>query len=196
MSVLVYPRLASLLQARNLTPADLGRQIEVRFGLPVTPRTLQPLTQASPIQRADLEVAGAAAAVLGVELGDIFAVEATPVSSEGQEPGDDDLLDPAQSRRLRALHDRQATALLDDAEWVELAELVSVFGHRLHERRMRELAAQRGIPVAQAEREAAEQLTEALDWWREVQADPARLQSLIEEAQRQATPLRAAGSGG
>ena len=58
MSVLVYPRLATLLQARNLTSADLARQIESRFGLPVTPRTLQRLTQAPPIQRADLDVAG------------------------------------------------------------------------------------------------------------------------------------------
>jgi len=192
MSVLVYPRLATLLQARNLTSADLARQIESRFGLPVTSRTLQRLTQTTPIQRADLEVAGAAAAVLGVELGDIFAVEATPVSSGEQ--GGDDLLDSAQSRRLRALHDRQGRRLLDDDEWAELAELVSVFGHRLHERRMRELAVQHGIPVEHAEREATEQLTEALDWWRDVQADPARLRALVEEAQR--GPAQAAGSGG
>lgn len=117
MSVLVCPRLAALLQARNLTVADLARQIEARFGLAVTPRALQRLTQATPIQHADLEVAGAAAAVLGVELSDIFAIEAIPISPQV----DENLLDPDQGRRLQTLYSRQERALLTDEEWADIS---------------------------------------------------------------------------
>ncbi len=62
---------------------------------------------------------------------------------------------------------------------MELEGLVAAYGHRLHERRMRELAQRRGIPVEQAEREAAADLADALDWWQEVQSDPARLEALV-----------------
>jgi len=59
---------------------------------------------------------------------------------------------------------------------MELEGLVAAYGHRLHERRMRELAQRRGIPVEQAEREAAVDLADA---WQEVQSDPARLEALV-----------------
>ena len=192
MSVLVYPRLAALLHARNLTVADLAREIDARFGLTVTPRALQRLTQATPIQRADLEVAGAAAAVLGVELSDIFAVEAIPIPSQV----DENLLNPDQARRLQALYRRQERALLTDEEWAELAELVAVHGHRLHEWRMRDLARQRDISIEHAEQETAASLAEALTWWRDLQAEPARLEALITQSRRAEAPAPATGSGG
>ena len=74
MAVAVYPRLSELLRARNLSVAELERQIKRRFGLSVDPKTLYRLTYAEPVQRADLEIAGAAAAVLGVGLDDLFEV--------------------------------------------------------------------------------------------------------------------------
>ena len=57
MSVVVYPRLAELLKERNLTVAELERQIKERFGLAVNPKTLYRLTQAAPVQRAEQEIA-------------------------------------------------------------------------------------------------------------------------------------------
>jgi hypothetical protein len=44
---------------------------------------------------------------------------------------------------------------------------------------MRELAQQRGISVEQAERDTAADLANALEWWQEVQSDPARLEALV-----------------
>src|SRR4051794_35567077 len=40
MSVAVYPRLNQLLRAKNLTVAELERQIKQRFGVAVDPKTL------------------------------------------------------------------------------------------------------------------------------------------------------------
>ena len=98
---MVYPRLAELLKERNLTVAELERQIKERFGLAVNPKTLYRLTQAARVQRADLEIAGATAAVLGVGLDDLFAVDARPADDNGEE--DLRILGPADSRRMAAL---------------------------------------------------------------------------------------------
>ena len=67
MGVAVYPRLSELLRANQLTVAELERQIEQRFGLEVDPKTLYRLSHTDPVQRADLQIAGAAAAILGVQ---------------------------------------------------------------------------------------------------------------------------------
>ncbi len=175
MSVVVYPRLSELLREKNVTAADLARDIEERFGLRVSQRTLERLTRVTPIRHADLELAGAVVNVLGVELNDIFTVETTPIAEDVE----DNVLDPDQSRRMRELYDRQGQRSLTDNEWTELDGLVAAYGHCLHERRMREFARRRGISVEQAEREAAADLADALDWWQEVQSDPARLETLV-----------------
>jgi transcriptional regulator with XRE-family HTH domain len=164
MSVVVYPRLAELLKERNLTVAELERQIKERFGLAVNPKTLYRLTQAAPVQRADLEIAGATAAVLGVGLDDLFAVDARPADDNGE--ADLRILGPADSRRMAALVDRQAHGLLTDEEWAELEKLVARYGRLLHERRVREVARTRGQPVEQVRREMEASLAEAVDQWR------------------------------
>jgi hypothetical protein len=169
MAVAVYPRLSELLRARNLSVAELERQIERRFGLSVDPKTLYRLTYAEPVQRADLEIAGAAAAVLGVGLDDLFEVRATPVDEVAEARRD---LGPQESRRLAELFDRQSQGALSTAEQAELEALVAEYGRRLHERRIQELAERRGIPVERARHEAATQLEEALAWWRGFEADP------------------------
>ncbi len=94
----------------------------------------------------------------------------------------DDILDPDQARRMRGLYETQGERLLTDDEWVELDGLVAAYGHRLHQRRMRDLARQRGVSVEQAEREAAAKLAAALGWWQEVQSDPDRLEALNADA--------------
>lgn len=79
VGVAVYPRLGELLRASNLTVAELERQIEEQYGLAVDPEALHQLADGDPVQRADLEVAGAAAMILGVGLDELFTVEAAPI---------------------------------------------------------------------------------------------------------------------
>jgi transposase len=172
MSVTVYPRLNELLRERRLSVAELERRIERRFGLAVDPKTLYRLNSAESVQRADLEIAGAVAAVLDVGLGDLFDVHVVP-GSDGDEAEATEI-DPAESRRLAELFDRQAYAVLSEEEQHELDGLVTSYGRRLHERRLHELAQQRGIPLEQARREVAEDLEQALAWWRTFEADPQR----------------------
>jgi transcriptional regulator with XRE-family HTH domain len=181
MGVAVYPRLNELLRAKNLSVAELERQIEQRFGVPVDPKTLYRLTYPERVQRADLEIAGAAAAVLGVSLGDLFDVQAVPLDGE-PEPATE--LSPDESRRLAELFDRQARQALSPAEALELEALVAAYGRRLHERLLRELAEQRGIPLAQARREAQAQLDEALLWWQAFEADPVQRRALAARVKR------------
>jgi hypothetical protein len=53
----------------------------------------------------------------------------------------------------------------------------------VNDRGIRELAARRGIPVEQMRAEVLADVERALAWWREVQADPAQLEALVNEAQ-------------
>jgi len=180
MGVAVYPRLGELLHERRLTVDELGQQIEARFGMTVDPKVLQRLTHASPVQRADLQVAGATAAVLGVGLDQLFTVEATPVNLEEPES----LLSAEQDRRMTELFDRRDRAGLTDAEQAELENLVDQWGHNLHERNVRELAAKRGVSVEEMQRELDADLAKALEWWRAIEADPKQRRALVAEARR------------
>jgi transcriptional regulator with XRE-family HTH domain len=182
MSVAVYPRLNELLRAKGLSVAELERQIEQRFGLSVDPKTLYRLASSEPIQRADLEIVGAVAAVLGIGLDDLFAVYAVPRDDQDGTGAFD--LAPAESQRLADLFERQARGSLSEDEQHQLEALVADYGRRLHERRLFELARQRGISVDQARREAAANLNEALAWWRTFAADPARRRAVISRARR------------
>ena len=179
MGVVVFPRLGEWLRARNLSVAELERRIERRFGLAVDPKTLYRLAAPEAVQRADLEIAGAAASVLGIGLDDLFAVEAVPADeAEGGGP----VLGRAAARRLAELFDRQARTGLSQPEQTELDALVADYGRRLHERRLRELARRRGVPLARARRKAQAELDGALGWWRAFEADPARRRAVAARA--------------
>ena len=169
MAVTVYSRLSELLLDKNLTVADLERQISERFGIEVERRALQRLTYHEPLERVDLRLAGAAAVVLGVELGSLFELEiATPTGVDGAEMGD---LGPDQSRRLAALLDRRARQGLSTAEQSELEGLVEEYGRRLHERLLHDRVGGRGHSVEGAREQAAADLSRALQWWRSVEGD-------------------------
>jgi len=182
MGVAVYPRLDDLLRKKGLSVAELERQIERRFGLSIDPKTLYRLTSGEPVQRADLEIAGAVTAILDVGLGDLFDVHAVPVDEyDEKEPAE---RDPVESERLAELFDRQARGVLSDAEQQELDALVSAYGRRLHERRVREIAHQRGIPVEQARREIAAEFDQALNWWQAFEAGPTRRAAVAPRTRR------------
>lgn len=189
MGVMVYSRLGDLLRARHLTVDDLQRQIAARFGLAVDARTLDRLARDERVRRPDMEIAAAAAAVLGANLNDVFAVEAIPLSNGDTngvpDDAEDDLLDPPQSRRLQALFDLRDKRPLTEDEQAEMHTLVAEYGRRVHERGLREIAQQRHLPLEQVRAEVAEDFERRLAWWDEVQADPARLQALVDEAMEQ-----------
>lgn len=193
MGVTVHSRLGDLLRDRNVTVRDLQQRLATRFGLVVDVRTLDRLARADRVRRPNLELAAASADVLGVELGEIFAVATAPAHEDiapgmnGYElaDGEDDILDPAQSRRLQSLYDRQHRCSLTDAEWAEMHELVAEWGRRVRERGVRGIAAERGQPVDQVRAELDAELTRKIAWYRELQADPARLESLVQESQDQ-----------
>jgi len=183
VGVTVYPRLGALLAERHLSVSALEREIEARYGLPVDPKTLYRLTQGAPVQRADLEIAGAAAAVLGVGLDDLFQVEATPLGAPL--PAVEGDLPPDQAARLSVLFGLQAQRLLTDAEREEVATLVGEYGRRRHEAFVHRYAARHGLTEEEARRAIETEVAEADRWWKALEADPARRRSLIQRAKRQ-----------
>jgi len=163
MSIAVYPRLAELLETSNMTVAELERHISDRYGLAVDVETLYRLTQMAPIQRADLEIAGAVTAILGVGLDDLFRVDAVPVDGDSEE--ELQVLNLADSRRMAALVEQQGRHLLSDAEWAELEELTYRYGQLLHERRVRARAQRHGSTLEQEQGNSTDLLARALiDW--------------------------------
>jgi hypothetical protein len=178
VSILIYPQLAAHLERRHLTVAELSRQIEQRYGLAVDAQRLDYLTQTAPLQQADLQIAGAAAAILGLKLDDLFLVAAIP--NNGTNGPGDNALPPTESKRLSDLFARKREAGLTDEEGTELDTLIAAYGRRLHEQNLRELAQRGGVSIEAAERESAAQIAEALDWW---EAHNARLDGEAEVAE-------------
>ena len=182
MTVAVYPRLDELLRERNLTIADLKRQIHERYGLELDSRTLDRLARPEPVQRTDLTIAGAAAMVLGVGLGDLFFVEAIPVAVGP--PPEDDYLDEDQTQRMGALLDLQDQRPLGEHEQRELDALVDEYGRRFTEHHLRKYAEAEGIPLERARREADERIASASAWWQAIEANPRRRRAFVARAKR------------
>jgi hypothetical protein len=182
VSVAVYPRLDELLRERNLTVADLKRQIQERYGLELDSKILDRLARPDPVQRTDLTVAGAAAKVLGVGLGDLFAIEAVPVDFSPLP--EDDYLDEDQTQRMWALLDLQDERPLSADEERELRALVDEYGRRFTEYHLRAYAEREGIPLEQVRREAEERIARASAWWQEIEANPRRRRAFVARAKR------------
>ncbi len=197
MGIAVYSRLGDVLRNQDLTVSDLQRRIAARFGLAVDVRTLDRLARADRVRRPNLEIVAAAAGVLGVGFDDIFVVRTTSADTNGPDMGragdeEEDVLDPDQSRRLEDLLEAQDWRTLTGDEHAELRALVAEWGHRANEQALRDIAAKRGQPIEQVRADVAADLDRALVWWEEVQADPARLEALVEEA-RESQRVRAVG---
>jgi len=190
MSVMVYSRLGDVLRTRNLTVGDLQRQIAARFDFAVDARTLDRLARDERVRRPDMEIAAAAAAALDARLDDIFAIDALPRGDEDATGADnpheaDDVLSPVQSQRLSELFDLQDDGRLTATERIELDALVAAWGRAVNEQGIRDLAARRGVPVEEMRAEVLADVDHALVWWRAVQDDPARLETVVNEAREQ-----------
>lgn len=163
MAVTVRPRLGEILRARSLTVAELERQIERRYGLRVDRKTLHRLTYREPVERVDLEVAGAAAAVLSVGLGELFEVDAVAQGSADERATE---LSAEAARRMAELFDAQARRPLTAAEVAEIEGLVAEWGRLLIEALARARAARERTSLAAARTRSADDLARARDWWR------------------------------
>jgi hypothetical protein len=102
-------------------------------------------------------------------------------SSKVDEPS---VLEPEASRRLAELFERQARYGLSVDERRELAALMDDYGCRLHERRVREYAAQRGLTVEQARHELEAAFDRARAWWLAFQSAPAQRRAAVTRARR------------
>jgi hypothetical protein len=189
MAVAVYPRLGELLRERLISVAELGWQIERQFGLSVDRKTLYRLTSSAAVQRADLEIAGAAAAVLGVGLEDVFDVRATPLATAIPSPSAE--LAPEQRRRLTALLSAQGERMLTRAERTELKALIADYGRRVHEHFLHEIAQKRGVSVEQARHDVQIEFDRALQEWQHFSADP-RWRDIVAAQGNSASPESAA----
>ncbi len=195
MGIMVYSRLGDVLRARNMSVDDLRRQIATRVGLAVDTRTLDRMTRDERVRRPDVEIAAAAAAAaLDVGLDDIFLVEAIPAGDEGTVDTDeaneeDDVLAPEQSRRLSALFDLRGQRPLTDDERAELDALVGAWGRAVSERKFAEVAHRRDIPVGQVRAEVLAETERVLAWWKDVEADPARREEVVRDAQERLSDI-------
>ena len=186
MAIAVFGQLDHLLRERNLSLADLKRQIEERYGLEV--EALDGLIGPQAVRQADLTLAAAAAIVLGVDLGELFAVEELPrgaAESAGQS-----FLTEDQTHRLWALLDLQDERDLTEDERRELCALVDEEGRRFGAYHLARYAARRGISTEEAQRESDEGIAEAaaLNAW--LDADPRNIEKYVEDAKRRLASSR------
>jgi hypothetical protein len=179
MSVAVYSRLGELLKARNLTVAELGDRITSRYGLVVDAESLRAWVRDAPVQQADLELAGAAAAVLDLSLADLFDVNAIP-----DLPEEESLLGEADDERLSELLELQQSRELSDDEATELKALVAEWSRQVRDRWLKVRATIQGISVEQARRELEANVAEASRWWQEFQANPQLRRSVVSKLKR------------
>jgi hypothetical protein len=187
-SVAVFGQLDHILRERNLTLADLKRQIEERFDSVIDTAGLDALAGAETLDRANFALIGAITDTLGVTLDDLFAVQASPVRVPASPPAS--FLTERQAHRLHELLDQQGEHKLSADERRELEILVyDEDGRRLIDYYRRKQAQEQGISLEQVRREEAEHIEWAKKRPRQLHADPHHAQDLANRRrQRQPVP--------
>ncbi len=179
MSVMVYPLLGELLGDRDMTVADLAREIARQYGTTVERAALERLMQPTPIRGADMEIAGAVSKILGIGLDDLFAVRAVrdAYDDEGGQ-----FLSRSEERALAHLFDRQDEGTITDTAQEELDALIATQAQRASETWLREIAAERGRSVEDVRVEIQGEVQRALEVWRELGDDPDGQRKATEQA--------------
>ncbi len=179
MSVAVYPLLGELLRDRNMTIIDLEREIRRQYGITAGREALERLTQPVPIDRADMEIAGAVAEVLDVGLDDLFDVRAV---RDGQSGESGNRLRPSETRALARLFRRQEQGVTTGEEREQLGALVAKQARLVNDDWLRRIAADQGQSVEHVRTEIEDDVRRALDAWRALQDDPDGQSKAIEQA--------------
>lgn len=155
VAVAVFGQLDHVLRERNLTLADLKRQIEERHELTVDEVALAQLAGNERLAQFDLTVVGAAANVLGVPLDDLLFVLALPFSPE-RPTTKVNMLTEEETWRVWALFGMQEKRILSDRERQELEAISEEGDRRARELFWRKEAERRGVPFEALEEEIGE----------------------------------------
>jgi len=83
------------------------------------------------------------------------------------------------SDRLSDLFDLQDRRTLTDAERAEMRALVAEWARQVNEQSLHSIAEKRSLPVEQVRIDVAADFDRIVAWHRELEADPARLESLV-----------------
>lgn len=184
MSLTVYSRVGSILQAAGVDPEELRGRIAARYGLDIDHRVLATLAQDGRVQRPDIEILEAVALALDVRVDDLLDVRDIKVAGTETLPPDDILLDPGCDARLREL-----TALRDwgdrpltEAETGELETLIAATGRALVERSIHAAARRLGVPLEVARGQIISQAEEAADFYAALTSDPDRMATEVDAA--------------
>lgn len=185
MSLAVYSRVGSMLQAAGVDLEELRDRIAARYGLDIDNRALAALAQDGRVQRPDIEILEAVALALEVRVDDLLDVRDVEIAGAETIPSDDDiLLDSEREARLREL-----TALRDwgdrpltEAETGELETLIAAMGRALVERHIHAAARHPGVPVEVARERIIAQAKDAADYYAALEADPDLMAAEVEAA--------------
>jgi hypothetical protein len=187
VAVAVFGQLGHILRERNLSLADLKRQIEERYGLPVDLTVLERLSSPEAIDRTDMRVAAAAAMTLGLSLDDLFSVQDALNGPRGSK---ESFLSKAEARRVHELFDLRDARGLTSEEERELRSLVDEEGRRFGDYHLARYASRRGISIEEAQYEADKGIAEAIALNARLDADPSNREKHVEDAKRRQATSR------
>lgn len=180
MSIEIHPQLDTLLVARRMTAEDLARQIRARFDIAADATTIARLARQESLHSTNVELAVAAAHILGVRLDDLFRA-ADRAATETEPP-----------IYFKGYSAEEVAALLDDHTYDdmaanaedEVAALLAEYGRARYDHHLHAYAEEQGVTVEQAREVAAEDFAAFLRWQKDFEADAQRQDAVIERARK------------
>ena len=198
MGIEVYPQLSSVLAERGLTAEDVARQIRDQFGLNVSVTMVTQLAQQGSLHAANIEVAVAAAQVLGIGLDDLFISVAHRVATDEERTPLDEkattsphsIAEDNQPIYFKGYSQEEIASLLDDHTYEypgsenqgHVANLIDEYGRVLYDRHLGAYASEREITIKQARMELTTSYAALVEWQRAFEADPKRQEAVRERA--------------
>jgi len=187
MAIAVYSRVGRVLEAHEMSLEDLQSQLASRYDVRIDARSLEELIQDGRVQRPDIEIFEAIAAILRVRLDDLLdarAVVVEPDSAPTLVPAEDVRLDPEDERRLSDLIRLRdwGDHPLTEAEERELEALTAPTARALIDRDIAALASAKGISIATARAQVEDAARDVADFWSALTSDPALMAAEIDAA--------------
>ncbi len=186
MSLAVYSRVGSQLQAAGVNLEELRGQIAARYGLDIDNRTLAALARDGRVQRPDIEVLEAVALTLDMRVDDLLDVRDMEKVGAELVSDDDILLDPERDARLRELTGLRdwGDRALTKAETGELETLITAMRRALVARHIHAAAQHLDISVEVARERIMAQAKDAADYYAALEADPDLIAAEVKERRR------------
>ncbi len=185
MSLAVYSRVGSLLQAAGVAPEELRGRIAARYGLDIDHRALAVLAQDGRMQSPDIEILEAVALALDVRVDDLLDVrDVETAGAEAVSSYDEVLLDPERDARLRDLMELRdwGDRPLTEVETGEVETLIAAMGRALVERGIQAVARHLGVPLEVARGQVISQAEDAAHFYAALTADPDLMTAEVDAA--------------